>query len=87
MQLDQLPRVKQHPGLRKPPSGVGAARVTLASTYVARTVVPAERTAWLGFVAGMQLLEFVEPEAVFEGGQERTHSEPNEQQSDKSEQK
>ena len=29
----------------------------------------------------------VEPEAVFEGCQERTHSEPNEQQGDMSEQK
>ena len=29
----------------------------------------------------------VEPQAVFEGGMERTKSEPNEQQSDKSEQK
>ena len=28
----------------------------------------------------------VEPETVFEGGQERTYSEPNEQQSDKSDQ-
>ena len=28
----------------------------------------------------------VEPQAVFEGGKKRTHSEPNEQQSNKSEQ-
>ena len=36
-------------------SGIGAARATLASAYVARTVAPSGRTTWLGIVTGMQL--------------------------------
>uniref|UniRef100_A0A7S3B3U9 Major facilitator superfamily (MFS) profile domain-containing protein n=1 Tax=Haptolina ericina TaxID=156174 RepID=A0A7S3B3U9_9EUKA len=37
-------------------AGAGAARSTLASTYIARTVVPSGRTSWLGIVTGVQLL-------------------------------
>jgi len=37
-------------------SGTGAARITLASAYIAKTVAPQGRVAWLSAVSGVQLL-------------------------------